>query len=132
MKLLEATRYDKVSGIYVIECLINHRVYVGSTTNLYARIGMHIRDLNKRTKFAQKNLLEDWNQFGAENFEATVLEEVDNDCPIQEIEKKEELWISKYENVYNINRFPSKRIPWNKGMTLAEMFKYSSTNGKPI
>lgn len=122
MKLLESAKYYKVAGIYAITCTVNDKVYVGSTTNLYGRIGMHIRDLNKHRKFACKNLQVDWDLYGPDAFQAKVLAVIGSSTT-EFLEWWEENWISHFEDVYNINRFPTQRIPWNKGEQMSEEFR---------
>ena len=37
---------SQVSGIYKIENLINHKVYIGQSKNIYARWKQHKRNIN--------------------------------------------------------------------------------------
>lgn len=85
-------------GIYQIENSINGKRYIGSSFNIPDRWKRHIRELNKGTH-KNKHLLAAWNKYGCDNFKFSILEL----CTPEEINKKEEYYISKYpfEELYN-------------------------------
>lgn len=64
--------YNKI-GIYQITCLINNKVYIGSSRNIGRRYNGHLRRL-KRNIHTNKYLQNCWNKYGQENFEFTVVE----------------------------------------------------------
>ena len=80
-------------GIYKIENLINHKVYIGQSIDIDRRFKEH-----KFFKANEKdnNLLhQDIKQYGIENFKFEILEE----CLKEELNSKEQYWI-KYYNSY--------------------------------
>ena len=89
---------EKIYGrIYGIECLINHKIYVGQTIRpAKERIREHKRDKN--------SLGEDIRKYGWKNFALAVLEECTSKEQLNEAEKS---WIAKLDciepNGYNRN-----------------------------
>lgn len=81
-------------GIYKIENLINHKLYIGQTTNF------HKRWLGHKSSFNQgkvHNLLyDDMRKYGIENFEFTIIEQCSGDMLLE----RERYWI-EYFNTYN-------------------------------
>lgn len=57
-----------VSGVYVIRCLVNGRLYVGSAADLKRRIGEHKALLRRGGHFHLPRLQQDWDVFGASAF----------------------------------------------------------------
>ena len=91
-----------MTGIYKIENLINHKVYIGKSKDIKTRWKCHIKDLNNNS---HKNiyLQHSWNKYGPENFIFSILEK----CSLKEINEKEKYWINFYgginsNNTYNI------------------------------
>src|SRR5262245_53327028 len=62
------------SGIYVIKCSANEKIYVGSTVNFRNRWQEHCRRL-RAGRHKNPHLQNAWYQYGADAFEFTVLEE---------------------------------------------------------
>lgn len=82
----------KISGIYIIRCLVNEKVYVGGSGSLKNRWRTHISSLNKN-KHHSKELQNDFNKFGKENFEFQIIEQ---DIESEELRnEKEESLIQK-------------------------------------
>lgn len=81
------------SGIYQIRNLIDNKVYIGSSLNLYKRIYYHIYKLN-RNKHNNKHLQNAWNKYGEENFVFEILEFVVSNNEL--LKKKETHYIQKF------------------------------------
>jgi hypothetical protein len=64
------------SGIYQIRCSQNGKIYVGSAVNLRARWDLHRRSLIMNQHF-NPHLQAAWNLYGAESFEFSVLQYVE-------------------------------------------------------
>lgn len=77
-------------GIYKIENLINHKVYIGQSKNIKARWRTH------RTKYQIDDtyLYRSMRKYGIENFSFIVIEE----CSIEELNSKEKYWIAYYDS----------------------------------
>lgn len=61
------------SGIYLLKCLENNKIYVGSTDNLHQRKIKHFRDLNNNNH-ANPYLQEDFNKYGEEKITFEIIE----------------------------------------------------------
>lgn len=66
---------NNCSGIYIIRCKLTGRVYVGSSKNVNSRLKHHISSL-RRSRHASWKLQEAWHEYGEDNFEFLLLEEV--------------------------------------------------------
>lgn len=92
---------EKISGIYKITNKINGKFYIGSSQNISQRWYDHKREL-RHDRHCNKHLQDAWNKYGEENFSFEIIEE----CDIEELSKKEQLYIEKYiesGQMYNIS-----------------------------
>ncbi len=94
-----------ICGVYKITCLINDKIYIGSSNNIKKRWKVHKNELNKNNHdnmFLQR----DWNRFGEKNFIFEVLEE----CKITEQYVMEQKYLDELQPFYkdgtgyNINK----------------------------
>lgn len=60
------------SGVYVIECKINGKVYIGAAARLNTRLNYHKSALRLK-RHPNKYLQSDYNKFGSDNFSFKVL-----------------------------------------------------------
>lgn len=97
------------AGVYQIKNMKNNKIMVGSAKNLKSLNGMKFM-LENNGYTTNKELQEEWNQFGKEAFTFDILEKLKkNDDPYfnekEALEKLEEKWIEKLqpfgENGYN-------------------------------
>jgi len=69
----------KITGIYKIENLINHKVYIGQSVDIIDRLNGHLskRKIDGEYRFTEKNthLRNSLEKYGAENFSFEVLKE---------------------------------------------------------
>ena len=83
--------------VYGVECLVNHKIYVGQTQYFQSRISHH--------KSAKTLLGYDIRKYKWENFVCVVLEECDSR---EQLIKSERMWIEKinckYPNGYNLTK----------------------------
>ena len=77
-------------GIYKIENLINHKVYIGQSRHISERWRAH------RTKYQidDTHLYRSMRKYGIENFSFTVIEE----CSIEDLDNREKYWIAYYNS----------------------------------
>lgn len=80
--------------IYKIECLVNHKVYIGQTNNFKRRKYEHLNRLRKG-KDDNKYLQSDFNKFGENNFQTFILEEVSD----QNYLERETYWMNYYGGI---------------------------------
>jgi len=91
------------TGIYKIENIVNGKIYIGQSINLYIRLLGHKNTL-KSNKHFNRYLQRSWNKYGEDNFTFEILEE----CDINDLNDKERYWIEKYDSCnrlkgYNID-----------------------------
>lgn len=113
-------------GVYQIRNIINNKIYVGSSQNLYIRKREHFYTLSKGIH-RNKHLQNAFNSYGKENLVFEIIEF----CDIRDQINIEQYWIDtiqKYTNIYNIQPIADKititeeikdrmrgKTPWNKG-----------------
>lgn len=78
-------------GIYKIENIINHKVYIGQSSNIESRWNQHIHDLTKNIH-RNSHLQNSWNKYGENNFAFSVIEE----CEENLLDERENYWINYY------------------------------------
>lgn len=83
-------KHKNLAGIYMIKNLVNNKVYIGKSINIYARIWEHIHRLNKGISDSP-HLQNSWTKYSSENFEYSVLEVLDD---VVEIAKRELFWMT--------------------------------------
>jgi group I intron endonuclease len=88
-------------GVFQIRNTANNKVFIGSSLNLDGIFNRHEFQL-KMGGHPNKALQADWNQFGAENFEFEILEELfPRENPgydyRADLEVLEDLWLEKLE-----------------------------------
>lgn len=85
-------------GIYKIENLINHQVYIGQSININKRWREHkSAAFNSNSKDYNMVIYKAIRKFGLKNFSFTVLEE----CSLEDLNKKEIQWIKYYDSYYH-------------------------------
>lgn len=90
---MKANNKDKKCGIYCIKNIINNKVYIGKSKNIYYRIRQHLYDLkNRRIENENTHLMASWYKYGNDNFEYTILE-ILND---EELCREREIYWMKY------------------------------------
>lgn len=88
----------KVCGIYKIENVCTHKVYIGASTDIHRRILAH-RSCSGNAKFHP--LYQDIRRYGLNNFVFTILEE----CLAEELDDKEIFYIDLFDSyMHGYNR----------------------------
>ena len=85
------------SGVYQIWNFVNGRRYIGSSKNIRKRWNIHRSTLNTQTH-DNINLQNDWNKYGKENFDFSVIEY----CQEEELIQVEEFYIDLWKPSYNM------------------------------
>lgn len=83
----------KICGIYVIECKINNKKYIGQSMDVIERLNCHRRSLDKN-KHKNIFLQSSWNKYKKESFSLYVLYE----CVSEELNKEEIKTISEFKS----------------------------------
>lgn len=71
------SKKEVISGVYMIKNLINGKIYIGSAIDIYQRWTLHKSSL-RRNK-SMKKLQIEWNKYGEQNFEFSILKKTIND-----------------------------------------------------
>lgn len=96
---------EKISGIYTITNLIDGKIYVGQTQNLYTRKFDHFKRLNKNIH-DNKHLQSAWNKFSKSNFIYEILVE----CSLDLLSSEEHYWatiLNTHNAKYGYNIIPT-------------------------
>ncbi len=86
---------EKTSGIYKIENLVNSKVYIGSSKDIYKRWKEHKKKLLNNNHHSQ-HLQKSWNKYGENNFQFDIIEE----CLDIYLIEREQYWMDYY-NCYH-------------------------------
>lgn len=105
-----------MQGIYKITNLINNKVYIGESHDIYLRWEEHKKDLNNKEHHSYK-LQTAWNKYGEENFEFEILEEVFDPEKSYYILSMERIYLEGYY----INKFDSINSGYNIEHTYNEI-----------
>lgn len=87
----------KISGIYCIRNLINNKIYIGSSNNIYYRLRRHFSDLLKN-RHGNPILQNSFNKYRAENFVVSIIEKIDKEI----LAHIEQCYIDTLKPEYNI------------------------------
>ena len=82
-----------VSGVYLIQCKVNGKCYIGSSEDISRRLSTHYREL-ENNQHSGGVFQKDWIEYGAKNFTYSVLAEM----PIAEARKVEIEYIQKFNS----------------------------------
>lgn len=99
------------AGIYKILCTANHKVYIGSTTEIRKRWGWHRSDL-RRDVHHNRHMQFAWNKYGEQSFEFEILEMV---MFAEYLHDREQHWLDyyqAYESDKGFNHGKIARAPW--------------------
>ena len=125
----EVCKLDKkvISGIYVIRNLVNSKVYVGQSTNIYKRWIEHIYQIKNKTH-SNKHLQNSFNKYGFNSFQFEIIEKT-----IDNLDNLEITYIKKFNSLsegYNLtsggnnnDHYNKKIIAYNLNGDLVRIFK---------
>lgn len=99
--------YPSIAGIYGIMNKVNGKVYVGQSSSIGNRWGVHMYRLSHNSHHCAK-LQADWNLYGAIAFTFEILEVVPN---AENMNEAERVWFDKYDAddlTYNTQRISNR------------------------
>lgn len=107
-------------GVYQIKCLINSKLYIGSTTRSFARrFHDHRYSLNSiKKRHHNPHLRNAWDKYGEANFEFSVLEVVEDKDLVLE---REQYYLDILKPEYNIAKEAKRNADYAKERTLAKL-----------
>ena len=94
----------KFAGIYVIQNIVNNRIYIGSSNNIQKRKISHFGKL-RLNKHVNSKLQYAFNKYGEDNFVFNLLEKVEN---INDLLDREQVWLDFFKPEYNIMPFADR------------------------
>lgn len=102
--------FDKKPGIYVIRNLINQKIYVGKSKNIYKRLHQHLTDIKieNRRKNENRYLLNSVLKHGIENFDYYVIEYTLEDE--KTLSERELYWMKQLDS---LNREKGYNLRWD-------------------
>ncbi len=110
----------RISGIYKIQNIINNKIYIGSSNDVYKRKKEHFSSLKNGTH-CNTHLQRAYNFYGENSFKFFVI----TTCKEDDLLRLEQTYLNKYFdkgiNCYNENPMANKppsqqgKPPWNKG-----------------
>jgi len=114
-----------VSGIYMIKCISNQGIYIGSAKNLNNRKNKHFYMLFNNIH-PNKYLQNSFNKYGIENFIFEILETIEN-CEL--LIDKEQEWINKYSIIKSTLFNIRKEARNNLGIKISEQGRLNIIKG---
>lgn len=85
---METSSVPRTSGVYVITCTVNGKIYIGSSVNLFKRWNKHRTELRCNCHH-NKHLQNAWNKYGEHSFTFAVLEECNKELNVE----REQHWL---------------------------------------
>lgn len=95
----------RISGIYGIRNLINNKIYIGSSKNIYNRVKRH-KNLLKNNTHDNTYIQRSYNKYGLNNFIFFIIEE----CDISELLEREDYHIKYNNSLVGNNGYNLKQI----------------------
>lgn len=93
---MKADKQHQFSGIYCIRNLINQKVYIGKSINIYKRIHDHLDKLKKKSKDENPYLTNSWYKYRNDNFEYFVVEKCEGEVLIA---SRELFWMKHFDSL---------------------------------
>ncbi len=90
--MINIQELTNVSGIYLLRCKINQKIYIGKANKLRIRVFGHKNSPNKKDQ--SQPITRAISKYGWENFDVEILELVEDKMKLLDIEAR---WI----NIYN-------------------------------
>lgn len=78
----------RIAGVYIIRCLTNGKIYIGSSVHVHKRWSTHRRALHKNRHF-NKSIQNAWNKYGENAFTFEILECCERDITLL----REQYWL---------------------------------------
>jgi group I intron endonuclease len=88
---------DEIVCVYMIQNIVNEKVYIGATKDLMVRWKHHRLALSKNRHY-NFHLQSAWNMYGEQNFRLAILERIED---IAILSDREKYWICKFQSSIN-------------------------------
>lgn len=114
-----------ISGIYAIYSPSNNRTYIGSSSDIERRWTEHRRQLRGK-RHTNVHLQRAFNKYGEKEFIYTILER----CNINLLLEREQVWLAKTTNKYNICETVDPKNPIRKSEETKQKISKTRTGMK--
>ena len=118
---------ERKCGIYKITNLINGKVYIGQSINVYRRMKAHLWELDRNGN--NMILHKAFKKYGIENFSYELICE----CSAEELNEKEIYFIEKYDsynNGYNATKGGGQNLGYNPTEETRQKLRENNLGGK--
>lgn len=95
--VMKANKEHKKCGIYCIRNIVNNKVYIGKSKNIYLRIVQHKCQLKIKSIDENSYLINSWHKYGENNFEYFVLEFLEKNEKL--VAERELYWMKIYDSL---------------------------------
>jgi hypothetical protein len=118
-------KYYSIGEIYKIENIINNKIYIGESVNIFTRKNTHVHNLYSGCH--SNSLMQyDFYMYGISAFTFEIIEQVKRDG---DLFLREKYWIKEYESEYpNGYNMPKNRKEYSQSEAKLFMDKYSKLN----
>jgi group I intron endonuclease len=94
---MKANENHNKCGIYCIRNIVNNKVYIGKSKNIYKRIIQHLHLLKHKSKDENEYLINSYHKYGHDNFEYFVLEFLEENEFL--VSERELYWMKIYDSL---------------------------------
>lgn len=122
-------------GVYKVQNNVNSTIYIGSSIKVSNRIKQHLRDL-RSNRHPNDKFQKNWNKYGEESFEFSILEYVDD---VKFLLEREQYYLDTIlhadiddEVFENIGLNLTRRAENNLGYKLSEESKFKMSLAKAV
>lgn len=113
---------EKISGIYEIRNIINNKVYIGSSKDVYERWKKHKNDLKNHNHHSE-HLQHAWNKYGEKNFKFSIIEK----CQFNDLIIREQYYIDYYKSSECDYGYNMSKIAGRPCLTKEQLSKMSKS-----
>ena len=113
-----------ISGIYIIACVANNKIYIGSSNDIYRRWRENKYQL-RRNKHTNNYLQNSWNKYGENLFIFEILDECKDNLINNEI-----FWIKQLKPEYNILSPNSEKNGWSASLETKQKISIGGKGNK--